>query len=97
MPPYGKLAGIIISGPTEVDVMAAARKLAGSAPFGDGISILGPAPAPFHLLRGQHRYRMLVKASREIGLQKTIRDWITRAGKLKGVKIKVDIDPYSFL
>lgn len=97
MPPYGKLAGLIISGGVEADVIAASRKLAGSAPFGDGISILGPAPAPFQLLRGQHRYRMLVKATREIGLQKTIRGWISRAGKLKGVKVKVDIDPYSFL
>lgn len=97
MPPYGKLAGIIISGGQEAQVMAAARKLASSAPFGEGISILGPAPAPFHLLRGQFRYRLLVKAARKVGLQKTIRAWLVRAGKLKGVKVKVDIDPYSFL
>ena len=41
-----------------------ARDLARSAPHHDGITVLGPAPAPLALLRGRHRWRLLLKAPR---------------------------------
>ena len=57
----------------------------------------GPAPAPLALLRGLHRFRLLVKARKDVALQPLIRRWLAAAKQPGAVRIKVDIDPYSFL
>ncbi|HQU02998.1 MAG TPA: primosomal protein N', partial [Acetobacteraceae bacterium] len=72
-PPYGRLVALIISAEHAHDADQAAKILARHAPHGPGISVLGPAPAPFALLRGRHRRRLLLKASREINVQKLLR------------------------
>ena len=60
--------------------------------------ILGPAEAPLSVIRGRHRYRLLVKAPRETDLQAYLRLWSREAPKPKGdVRLVVDVDPYSFL
>ncbi len=97
MPPFGRLAGIILASrdPGRVDQIA--RSLARAAPSGPGISVLGPAPAPLALLRGWHRRRFLLKCRRDIAPQALIRDWLAKV-KLPGpVRVQIDIDPYSFL
>ena len=96
MPPFGRLAALIVSGPDEGLVIKAARRLAATAPHYKGVGVLGPAPAPLALLRGQYRYRLLMKAEAGIALQKMIRQWLEKAGKMGKVRVKVDIDPYSF-
>jgi primosomal protein N' (replication factor Y) len=74
-----------------------ARILARAAPRGDGVTVLGPAPAPRALLRGLHRERLLLKARRDVPVQRLIADWLTRIDAPSDVRIQVDIDPYSFL
>ncbi len=97
MPPFGRLAGIILSGTREGDVRDLARELARHGPRGDGIQTLGPAPAPLSLLRGRYRWRLLVHARRDVDLQGAIRAWL-KPVKLRGtMRLQVDIDPYSFL
>ena len=69
-----------------------------SAPIAAKIEILGPAEAPLSVIRGRHRYRLLVKAPRETDLQAYLRLWLSEAPKQKGdVRLVVDVDPYSFL
>jgi primosomal protein N' (replication factor Y) len=97
LPPFGRLAAIILSGEDEAETEAFARSLSRSAPRGPGIEVLGPAPAPFALLRGRYRFRFLVKAARDARLQPVISSWIGRLPGRHGVRIQVDIDPYSFL
>ncbi len=97
MPPFGRLAAILVTGRELDRVVDVARALARSAPRAQGVRVLGPAPAPLSRLRGQHRYRLLVNAPRGYPIQRMIRDWLGRAGPGKGVRVKVDIDPYSFL
>jgi primosomal protein N' (replication factor Y) (superfamily II helicase) len=97
LPPFGRLAALIVSGTKAERVAAAARDLARAAPAGPGIEVLGPAPAPLAVLRGLHRQRLLVKATKEAPLQPALREWLARAKAPPGVRIKVDIDPYSFL
>jgi primosomal protein N' (replication factor Y) len=59
---------------------------------------LGPAEAPLAVIRGRHRFRLLLKAPREADLQAYLRLWLSQAPKAKGdVRLTVDIDPYSFL
>lgn len=97
MPPFGRLAALILSGEDEGQVMAVGRKLAQAAPAGPGLTVLGPAPAPIARLKGKVRARFLVQAPKDIQLQPIIGAWLKRVGKTAPVKIKVDIDPYSFL
>ena len=61
------------------------------------VQILGPAPAPLSLLRGRYRYRFLVCARRSANLQAVLRDWIGAVSFVPGVRVGVDIDPYSFV
>jgi len=87
----------IVSGPDPAAVDKVAAQLARIAPHGADIDVLGPAPAPMALLRGKHRRRLLVRTSRKISLQTLLRDWLNRLGHGAGVRIAVDVDPYSFL
>jgi primosomal protein N' (replication factor Y) len=97
MPPFGRLAALVLSGPDAETAESAARTLARVAPHGEGIQVLGPAPAPLTVLRGRHRRRFLMKCRRDIAPQGLIRDWLAGV-KLPGkVRLQVDIDPYSFL
>jgi primosomal protein N' (replication factor Y) len=97
MPPFARLAALIVSGPDGVEVGRAARALAGVAPRGDGVVVLGPAPAPLAMLRGMHRERLLLKARRDVPVQPLVADWMARATVPNTVRVQVDIDPYSFL
>ncbi len=97
MPPFGRLAALILAGPNEKHVIDAARALGRAAPVGEGVVVLGPAPAPMALLRGQHRQRLLVKAPRSANVQAYLRGWLARVPVPNDVRLTVDIDPYSFL
>lgn len=97
MPPFSRLAGIIVSGKEESQVIQTAKLLAQTAPHDEHFIVLGPAPAPLAYIRSQHRYRLLIKASRTLNLQKALRFWIENTPVPSSVRVKVDVDPYSFL
>jgi primosomal protein N' (replication factor Y) len=97
LPPFGRLAALIVSASDAESVDFAARALARSAPQLPGVMVLGPAPAPLAVLRGRHRRRFLVKAGRQVNLQATLRSWLSRVRIQGSARLQVDIDPYSFL
>jgi primosomal protein N' (replication factor Y) len=97
MPPFGRLAAVIVSGPDAGAVDAAASALGRTAPRGEGVAVLGPAPAPLAVLRGRHRRRLLFKAGREVDVQATLRSWLAQVRVKGAVRIQVDVDPYSFV
>ena len=97
LPPFGRLAALIVSGPSLTLVEETARALARRAPRVEGVTVLGPAPAPLATLRGHHRRRFLIKAGKEARLQPVLRGWLAAVKTPSNVRIKVDIDPYSFL
>ncbi|MFO0995935.1 MAG: primosomal protein N' [Alphaproteobacteria bacterium] len=97
MPPFGRLAALIVSGFDQAAVDQVAGALGRSAPGGEGIEVFGPAPAPFALLRGRHRRRLLLKARRDIPVQRHLHDWLGRVKVPHNVRVQIDIDPYSFL
>ncbi len=96
-PPFGRLAALVLSGEDEALVERLAKRLGATAPRGAGIEVLGPAPAAMAILRGRHRRRLLVKATREVDLQAALRDWLARTQIPPALRLAVDIDPYSFL
>ena len=61
------------------------------------MAIYGPAPAPLSLLRGRYRYRLLINAKRSVELQAILRRWLGALHHTAGVRVNVDIDPYSFV
>ena len=111
MPPFGRLASLIVSGPRAEEALAHARALVQAAhrlierekvpnaSFSNGVPmVLGPAEAPIAVIRGRHRFRVLVKAPRTIDLQAFLRGMIAQAGKPRGgTRLTVDVDPQSFL
>jgi len=96
-PPFGRLAAIIVSSRDSRIADDLARALARCAPSSPDIRVLGPAPAPLSLLRGQHRRRLLLKASRDVSVQSVLRGWLEQIKVPGNARIRVDIDPYSFL
>jgi primosomal protein N' (replication factor Y) (superfamily II helicase) len=98
LPPFGRLASLLVSGGAREAAEGYARAVAVAAPPAAKIQVLGPAEAPLSVIRGRHRYRLLVKAAREADLQAYLRLWLSQVPKPKGdVRFVVDVDPYSFL
>jgi primosomal protein N' (replication factor Y) len=98
LPPFGRLASLIVSGRQKPAVEALAREIARASPAAKSIEVLGPAEAPIAIVRGRFRYRILVKAPKEVDLQSYLRAWLDNLPKLKGdLRLQVDIDPYNFL
>jgi primosomal protein N' (replication factor Y) (superfamily II helicase) len=98
LPPFGRLAALIVSARDKETAHLVARDIAHRAPPAERIEILGPAEAPLSVIRGRHRWRLLVRAPREIDMQAYLRAWLAAMPPLKGdLRLTVDIDPYSFL
>ncbi|MFV0408934.1 MAG: primosomal protein N' [Paracoccus sp. (in: a-proteobacteria)] len=99
MPPFGRLAGIILSHPDPAILADFARQMAMSAgPIREaGAALYGPAPAPIARIRGRHRMRMLIHAPRGAAIQQAISDWLAPLKLPVNMRLSVDIDPQSFL
>jgi primosomal protein N' (replication factor Y) len=123
MPPYGKLAAVVIEGKNEQQVAIQARDLVKSAneilharirgggkaddlagevsrsETGGSVppSILGPAPAPLTRLKNKYRYRILIKAGRSFHMQQFLNNWLHTKKIPSSLKLKVDVEPYSFV
>jgi primosomal protein N' (replication factor Y) (superfamily II helicase) len=115
LPPFGRLAALIVTGKDRASAEIHARALAqaaytlppadgfvltpaGSLPKPDELTLLGPAEAPVAVIRGRHRFRLLVRAPRSADLQGFLRAWLAAGPPQKGgVRVAVDVDPQSFL
>ncbi len=97
MPPFGRLASIIISSKQEQKLIDFAKELVRLVPISKQIHILGPAPALLYKLRGKFRYRILIKTKRNINIQKFFNAWLENIKIPSHVYLKTDIDPYYFL
>lgn len=98
LPPFAKLAAIIVSAGTRGEAEGHARAMRNCAPHHEGITMLGPAEAALAVLRERHRFRLLVHARSSVKLQDWLRAWLLRCPKERGsVRVQVDIDPQSFL
>jgi primosomal protein N' (replication factor Y) (superfamily II helicase) len=96
-PPFGRFAAIIVSSENEREAIEAARAIGAAAPSADDMHVYGPAPAPLSMLRGRYRQRLLIHAARTVELQDIMRNWLGELEWPKGVRVGVDVDPYSFL
>ena len=98
VPPYGRMAGIVLSSPDPQEAFDAGLALArGDAPIrAIGAQVYGPAPAPIARVRGRHRVRLLVKAPKGAALQGAVARWVAQIRPGPNLRMSVDIDPQSF-
>ena len=97
-PPYGRMAGIILSGPDVAQIFDLGGELARrDGPLrAVGAEVFGPAPAPIARIRGRHRVRLLVKAAKSAPLQPALVAWVAQLRLPPNVRLAIDIDPQSF-
>ncbi len=95
-PPFGRLAALILSGTEGDAVRETGRLLAASAPKARGVTVWGPAPAFYQMLRGRTRERLLVQSGRNIDIQSYVRSWLADVKIPSSVHLAIDIDPVSF-
>jgi primosomal protein N' (replication factor Y) len=98
MPPFGRLAALIISGEDREAALMYGRELVRHVPQGSAVRVLGPAEAPLAVLRGRYRFRLLVWAERSFGISSFLRHWLGQCPTPRGsVRLQVDVDPVSFV
>ncbi|WP_246032957.1 primosomal protein N' [Falsirhodobacter xinxiangensis] len=99
VPPYGRMAGIVLSHPDVAQVFDFAAELARrDGPLrAIGAQVFGPAPAPIARVRGRHRVRLLVKADKGTPFQQAVANWVAQLKPPTNLRLAIDIDPQSFL
>ena len=99
VPPYGRMAGIVLSSTDAQEAFDVGNMLAARAdPLARvGAQVFGPAAAPIARIRGRHRVRLLVKAPKGVALQPAVAQWVSQVRGSSNLRLSVDIDPQSFL
>ena len=97
IPPFGFMTSIILSSHTKALVLKQASRLAQQDQNSENIKILGPVEAPIFLLRGQYRYRILLKSNSRKNLNKFTKKIVEKTKLPSSVKLIIDVDPYSFM
>ena len=89
---------IVVSGLERAETQGYAAAFRRAAPDDPAVSVLGPAEAPLAVVRGRHRWRLLVQAPRSANIQAYLRQWLAAAPRPRAsLRVQVDIDPQSFL
>jgi primosomal protein N' (replication factor Y) len=97
LPPFGRLAAVIVSGPDAEQLDRFVAGFAAAAPNAEGVDVFGPADPPFSLVRGRRRKRFLIRADRGVDLQAFLAAWRARVRVPGALRLTIDVDPYSFL
>jgi len=97
MPPFGRLASVILSSIDAESLRNCSQMLARNAPHGDNFMIMGPAPAPLSMIRGRHRVRFLIKSTKDQNIQAIIGKWIKGIKIPSNTRMQIDVDPYNFM
>jgi primosomal protein N' (replication factor Y) len=98
LPPFGRLAALIVSASEHGPAQEFAKQLLRAAPMADGLKLFGPADAPIAMVRGRHRVRLLAQSGKDFDLSGYVRFWLGQGPKVTGnLRVQVDIDPQSFM
>jgi|TARA_B110000971_G_scaffold221423_1_gene268472 primosomal protein N' (replication factor Y) len=98
VPPYGRLVGVVLSSNNEQEAFDVGQAMARNCiPLTKvGAQVFGPAPAPITRIRGRHRVRLLVKASKSTPIQTALTEWAAQFKLPNSLRLSIDIDPQSF-
>jgi primosomal protein N' (replication factor Y) len=98
-PPATRLANVVVSGPDPGSVEEAIGRVAHRVRGREGLTVVGPAPAPLERLRGRWRHHVLLKAASPRPLDRVLRELARREEELVGGsnRLEIDRDPLSLL
>jgi len=104
-PPFSRLVSLRLDGPKAEEVENKARALASrlralqnrEPRFREHIELLGPAAAPIEKLRNRYRWQFLLRSKQSATLLEFTRQARELYPASRGVRLHVDVDPYSML
>lgn len=96
LPPFTRMAALIVSSRKEDDLIEFCKKFARNRPSHSKVTVLGPAPAPLYQRQSKYRYRFLLECPKTVNIQNYIQTWLQKSSIPYTVHITVDIDPYTF-
>jgi primosomal protein N' (replication factor Y) len=96
MPPFSRLAAIILSGSNLEKTKLVAKELVKIAPIHQEILVLGPIESSIFRIKRKYRYRILIKSAKNVDIQKYIEFWLNKINIPSSIHLKIDIDPYNF-
>lgn len=96
LPPFGALAALVVTSGDPERAESFAKAMVRAVPQIEGVRVLGPAPAPLALLRGRHRFRLLVQAPDLDVATSFVRRWLKGLEVRGDLRVHIDIDPQSF-
>jgi primosomal protein N' (replication factor Y) len=104
-PPFTRMVNIRCEGEDEEKVQACAESiarylLANTQGENGQAMVLGPAPAPIERLRGRARWQVIIKSKDRralLALVKKTQEELFTQRQMQGVRVVVDVDPYSML
>ena len=97
IPPFGFMTSIIISGPSKGNVEKISQQLVYFRKYSEEFSVLGPVEAPINLLKGQFRYRILLKGKSRKNLNIFTKKMVSSVKIPSAVRVVIDVDPYTFM
>jgi primosomal protein N' (replication factor Y) (superfamily II helicase) len=99
LPPYGRLANVLLWGRERQAVAQAADQLARQiGPLAPAAwEILGPSPCPLSRLKGVWRWHLLVRTAADDDLSRPLATALRSYKALPGVSVAVDVDPVDLL
>lgn len=93
MPPFSKLAAVLIKSKNQQSAQSAAMSLVQNFTKTNDVEILGPAPATIFKVRDIYRFRILVKSN--VNMHKQLKHWISSTPVSSDIRIDIDIDPQT--
>ena len=97
MPPFGQLIAVIVESDKESVLKKYCEELAAVAPQLNGGKIMGPIPAQIYQIRNWYRMRFLVSGHARANLQPIVRDWLDKIKQPTNTRVKIDVNPQSFM
>ena len=97
MPPFSRLASIIISSSDKVLLLDYVRRLDKLKNTPKNIDVFGPIEAPLSKLRKKYRMRFLIRSPKNSHIQFYIERWLKTLKINPKIRVVVDVDPYNFL
>ena len=94
LPPFGKMVMIILAGKEEIKVYRKIREIAATFPVNDKIEIYGPSPMNLYKLRDEFRFKIIVKTSNSINIQKLVLGIVSSVKIENNLRLKIDVNPY---
>jgi primosomal protein N' (replication factor Y) len=97
MPPFSRLASIIVSSSDKALLLDYVRRLDQLKNTPKNIDVFGPIEAPLSKLRKKYRMRFLIRSPKNSHIQFYIERWLKTLKINPKIRVVVDVDPYNFL